>query len=221
EGELEIIDSADHCAGPQNHNVPSERGALVEVTFHKKPYQEQKYLEAEPKALGVTQIMLSLFVISIILVVMQENEWAWGAHIVICSLSSLTMCLFTFCKGLISGSVAIAAQNLQLPKLKACLGMQIVMCAVSVICFIISTGLMIDIRHFDVCWEYHNDNATVDICNRMAEAHAHLVGVEALAQAVQIAISATLAAFCCKVVNCCSPWTSVPMIVVNTPAAPQ
>lgn len=34
-------------------NTGSEIGALVEVNFEKNPFQTQKYLEAEPKALGV------------------------------------------------------------------------------------------------------------------------------------------------------------------------
>lgn len=38
---------------PSALNTRSETGALVEVKFQKNPYQTQKYLEAEPKALGV------------------------------------------------------------------------------------------------------------------------------------------------------------------------
>lgn len=34
-------------------NAGTETGTLVEVKFQKTPYQTQKYLEAEPKALGV------------------------------------------------------------------------------------------------------------------------------------------------------------------------
>lgn len=46
EGEMESI-------VPSALNTRSETGALVEVKFQKNPYQTQKYLEAEPKALGV------------------------------------------------------------------------------------------------------------------------------------------------------------------------
>ncbi|XP_037391673.1 uncharacterized protein LOC108436241 isoform X3 [Pygocentrus nattereri] len=160
DSDMEIVDSADHNAASQNDNAPNEIGALVEVTFQKNPHQEQKYLEAEPKALGLTQIMLSLFAISITIVIMHSDEMAPSLYGTTCSLSTL---------GIIAGSVAIAAQNLHLPK----------------------------------------------------EALSHLGGLEMLCQAAQVAISATLAAFCCKVIQCCSPRASMPMIVVNAPTAPH
>lgn len=37
----------------------------------------------------------------------------------------------------------------------------------------------------------------------------HVIGIEMLVQATQIALSATLAAFCCKVIQCCSPRSNV------------
>lgn len=33
--------------------VPAAEGPLVAVTFQKTPHKKQKYLESEPKALGV------------------------------------------------------------------------------------------------------------------------------------------------------------------------
>ncbi|XP_072543977.1 uncharacterized protein [Salminus brasiliensis] len=159
EAEVEIIDSVEPCAGTQNHNSPSETGALVEVTFQKNPNQELKFLEAEPKALGVTQIMLSLFLISTGFAFFQK-PWFHTRNLVLCGFYSV---------GLIAGSVTIAAQCLHLPKV----------------------------------------------------ALGHVEGLQMIAFAAQIAISVTLAAFCCKVIQCCSPRTSVPMIVVSAPSAPQ
>ncbi|XP_036452534.1 uncharacterized protein LOC118825812 isoform X2 [Colossoma macropomum] len=213
DSEVEIVDTADHCPGTQNHNAPSETGALVEVTFQKNPYREQKYLEAEPKALGLTQIMLSLFFVNIILV-KHKNDWACLSSTITGSLSSI---------GIIAGSVAIAAQTLHLPKLKACLGMQIVTCAASVIYILMSLMIAVDLCFPNHCWDYHYENATSqhELCDKLMEAHSHLQGLAMLCQAAQVAISATLAAFCCKVIQCCSPQTSVPMIVVNAPTAPQ
>ncbi|XP_036452535.1 uncharacterized protein LOC118825813 [Colossoma macropomum] len=214
DSDVEIVDSADHSAASQNHNAQSETGALVEVTFQKNPYQKQKYLEAEPKALGLTQIMLSFFGISILITVMHNDDTATIPNSITCSLSSL---------GIIAGSVAIAAQTLHLPKLKACLGMQIVTCVGSVVCFIISLGQIFDSHTMYSCWYYHDENTTSPetMCEKLREAHIHVEGLEMLCQAAQVAISATLAAFCCKVIQCCSPQTSVPMIVVNAPTAPQ
>lgn len=213
EAEVEIIDSAEHCEGAQNHNSPSETGALVEVTFQKNPNQELKYLEAEPKALGITQISLSLFLISINITSMKKGIYT--AQIILCGLSTV---------GIIAGSVAIAAQSLRLPKLKACLGMQIVLCVVSVNSFFMSSGVMMHTNLYESCWDFVHDNRTSDqyyICERLSSAYDHVKGLEMLALGAQIAISATLAAFCCKVVQCCSPRSSIPMIVLNTPSAPQ
>ncbi|XP_066537988.1 membrane-spanning 4-domains subfamily A member 4A-like [Hoplias malabaricus] len=212
ESEVEILDSSNHCTEAQNHNSQNER-ALVEVTFQKNPYREHKYLEAEPKALGLTQIILSCFLLSVNLATMQRY-WDMELPLILCSFSLV---------GLIAGSVAIAAQNLHLPKLKACLGMQIVMCAASVISFILTMGSIVESRVFDICWSINFENSSLhtDFCDRIGNVYEHVHGVQMLLHAAQIAISATLAAFCCKVVQCCSPRTSVPMIVVNTPSAPQ
>lgn len=211
EAEVEIIDSAEHCEGAQNHNSPSETGALVEVTFQKNPNQELKYLEAEPKALGITQILLSLFSISTSIAMMRMN--IYKAHIIFCSFSAV---------GIVAGSVAIAAQSLHLPKLKACLGMQIIVCVLSVC--ILGSGLVVHTSGYYSCWEFHPENSTsvqAYLCERLSSAYDHMEGLEILALAAQIAISATLAAFCCKVIQCCSPRSSMPMIVLNAPSAPQ
>ncbi|XP_072543973.1 uncharacterized protein [Salminus brasiliensis] len=210
EAEVEIIDSVEPCAGTQNHNSPSETGALVEVTFQKNPNQELKFLEAEPKALGVTQIMLSLFLIINGFAFLQE-PWFHTENLVLCGFYSV---------GLIAGSVTIAAQCLHLPKLKACLGLQIVVCATSVICFVIVATSVVH-----SCWQLSDENSNSSlqfyICKRLSVALSHVGGLQMIVLAAQIAISVTLAAFCCKVIQCCSPRPSVPMIVVSAPSAPQ
>ncbi|KAM9501013.1 membrane-spanning 4-domains subfamily A member 4A [Clarias gariepinus] len=205
EGELEKI-------VPSALNAGSDSGALVQVTFQKNPYQTQKYLEGEPKALGITEIMLSLFYFSTIAV-------NWTNHdehtlIIISTIFSLV--------NIIAGSVAIAAQNLHLPTLKACLGMQIVACVLSGVSFIISSELMVLHSVFRYCWDpYHNDTLTDNMCMRQWTIHEHIIGIEMLVHLTQIALSATLAAFCCKVIQCCSPRNNVPVIMVNTLPEPQ
>ncbi|XP_047671544.1 uncharacterized protein si:ch211-212k18.8 isoform X2 [Tachysurus fulvidraco] len=187
-------------------NTEGETGNLVEVKFQKNPSQAKKYLEAEPKALGVTQIMLSLFFLCA-LYLNWNFHYFYPPAIISATFST---------PGIIAGSVAIAAQNLHLPTLKACLGMQIVACVFSVFCFILTWGLMSDNSWIHFCWE---DNGTM--CERLWSIYEHITGIGMLVQATQIALSATLAAFCCKVIQCCSPRTNVPVIVVSTPSGPQ
>ncbi|XP_066537937.1 membrane-spanning 4-domains subfamily A member 4A-like [Hoplias malabaricus] len=216
ENEVEILDSSNHCTEAENHNSQNVR-ALVEVTFKKNPYQEHKYLEAEPKALGLTQIILSCFFLSVNLVIMHHSTYFSKANVVLCSFSVV---------GLVAGSVAIAAQNLHSPKpIWACLGMQIVLCAITGFGMLLvwtSAGSHM-LTGIHACWNFPNESDSLheEICETVQNAYEHVQGVQLLLHAAQIAISATLAAFCCKVVQCCSPRTSVPMIVVNTPSAPQ
>ncbi|KAG7235453.1 hypothetical protein INR49_002684 [Caranx melampygus] len=76
--------------------------------------------------------------------------------------------------------------------LRACLGMEIVACGASL---------------FNM------------ICNLSTQSHFYAECV--VIQAVLLAISATLAAYCCKVINCCAPDPKVPVITVQSPPAPQ
>lgn len=205
EGEMESI-------VPSALNTRSETGALVEVKFQKNPYQTQKYLEAEPKALGVTQIMLSVFIISLICSTSISDHFQVSALVDLIG-SSLSI---------IAGSVAIAAQSLHLPTLKACLGMQIVACVASVFSFMTHYALIWDHFAFHTCWDMYVSNTSQrDMCERLGSIYEHVIGIEMLVQATQIALSATLAAFCCKVIQCCSPRSNVPVIGINAPPGPQ
>ncbi|KAK1796995.1 hypothetical protein P4O66_008393 [Electrophorus voltai] len=211
EGEVEIIDCGVQNAGPPNQSSMTKTGALVEVAFQRDPHQKNKYLEAEPKALGLTQIMLALFIMSVRFTSLGVVEvfGDWLSHLIFGNLA-----LF----GLIAGGVAVGAQNLHLPTLKACLAVQVVMCVVSVFCFMDATGILL----WNICWNDSRNTTLADpMCYRLKDTYDHIVGVEMLAHTAQIALSATLAAFCCKVIQCCSPRTSVPVIAVNTARGPQ
>ncbi|XP_076828539.1 uncharacterized protein LOC143474811 [Brachyhypopomus gauderio] len=209
EGEVEIIDTAACGAGPPNQSSTPETGVLVEVAFQKIPCQKNKYLEAEPKVLGITQIMLSLFVLSTRLAT-YENELKSEFFI-----GNLTLL------GLIAGSVAIVAQNLHLPTLKACLGVQVVMSVTSLISFNSSMRLLQMYHVTSTCWmDFPNITLDMKMCRRFQAIFDHAMGVEMLVQLTQIALSVTLAVFCCKVIPCCSPRTR-PVIAVHTPQAPE
>uniref|UniRef100_A0A8C8FCV1 Uncharacterized protein n=1 Tax=Oncorhynchus tshawytscha TaxID=74940 RepID=A0A8C8FCV1_ONCTS len=179
--------------------VPGAEGPLVTVTFQRTSHKKQKYLESEPKALGVAQIALSVFYISSV-VVMFTNSMSM---MMVEDLTHVIGSVFV----IIAGSLAIAAQNLHLPTLKACLGMQVVACVASVINLIISVSDMAGHRHGYSCWKYVEINSTDhnDSCYSITDSTAHYFAELVLIQTALIAISVTLAAYCCKVVNCCSP----------------
>ncbi|KAF5907098.1 membrane-spanning 4-domains subfamily A member 4A-like [Clarias magur] len=205
EGEMEKI-------VPSALNAGSDTGTLVQVSFQKNPYQTQKYLEGEPKALGITEIMLSVFFLSTIAVdckYLDEQPVA------------ITRAIFSLAN-IVAGSVAIAAQNLHLPTLKACLGMQVVACVLSGVSFIMSTDLMANHSLFRFCWSIpDNDTLGENMCVRQWNVHELIIGIDMIMLLAQIALSATLAAFCCKVIQCCSPRNNVPVVVVNTHPEPQ
>uniref|UniRef100_A0A8C8FXR6 Tc1-like transposase DDE domain-containing protein n=1 Tax=Oncorhynchus tshawytscha TaxID=74940 RepID=A0A8C8FXR6_ONCTS len=129
--------------------VPGVEGPLVAVTFQRNPHQKQKYLESHPKALGVTQIALSVFYISSVIVILTN-----GLSEVVLDPPQIIGSVFV----IIAGCLAIAAQNLHLPTLKACLGMQVVACVASVFNLIVSVARMEAPSY--VCWKYGEGNLT-------------------------------------------------------------
>ncbi|XP_029382476.1 uncharacterized protein LOC115059027 [Echeneis naucrates] len=185
---------------------------LVAVTFQKNVHRKLKYLEAEPKALGVTQIGLSAFQIICASVFLTEGVSQTHSDIPMIISSLLVV---------IAGSVAVAAQNLHLPTLKACLAMQIVACCASIVNIICSLIKMDNILTF--CWIYdHNfTEYTAEICHKIENAQSHFHAECVVIHTALLAISVTLAAYCCKVVNCCTPAPKVPVITVQAPPVQQ
>ncbi|KAK9524396.1 hypothetical protein VZT92_016793 [Zoarces viviparus] len=186
---------------------------LVAVSFQRNVHRKEKYLEAEPKALGITQIGLSVFQITCVAVFLSKGLSDERADIPF-FISSLLL--------IIAGSLAVAARNLHLPTLKACLGMQIVACVASVFNVIFSMMKM-DLMHYG-CWSYYYDsNSTYleEICHKLESTNSHFFAEVVVIQAALFAISVTLAAYCCKVVNCCSPAPKMPVITVHVPPVQQ
>ncbi|CAM4528795.1 unnamed protein product [Leuciscus chuanchicus] len=184
-------------------------GEILDIRFQKNPNQKHKYLEAEPKILGVTQIALAVFLTSVTFVLHLDDiyrtvdiEGTVGGII-----TSMTI--------LIAGSLAIAAQNLHLPTLKACLGMQVVACLTGVICIFMHLSVYQMVLYH--CWSEEESS----ICTHLRIAVENYRALQKLVLAVHIALSATLAAYCCKVIQCCSPVSSVPVITVNRPPDPR
>uniref|UniRef100_A0A3B4BC28 Uncharacterized protein n=1 Tax=Periophthalmus magnuspinnatus TaxID=409849 RepID=A0A3B4BC28_9GOBI len=149
---------------------------LVSVSFQRNEQRKLKFLEGEPKALGVG---LSLFYYSKRMFILQ---------------------IF------IAGSVAIAAKNLHLPTLRACLGMEIFSSVACLVNLIVSLLQMEPYcLNAEVCRFYDCFLSTLLL----------------VIQVALFAISITLAVYACKVVNCCSPAPKVPVIMIQAPPAPQ
>lgn len=189
--------------------VTPGQSPLIAVTFQRDVHRTEKYLEAEPKALGITQIGLSVFQI-ISMAVFQAK-----------SLSRLSTDIPFFISSIlvvIAGNLAVAAQNLQLPMLRACLGMQIVACCASVFNIILAVVKAEEIPPY--CWHYYYDNFTLhygETCRYIENTQSHYSAESLVIQFTLLAISATLAAYCCKVVNCCGPAPKMPVITVQAP----
>ncbi|ROL45546.1 Lysosome-associated membrane glycoprotein 1 [Anabarilius grahami] len=163
EPEAEVLDVAPATAAAQSASDSGDAaaGTLLEVTFQRTPRQKYKYLQAEPKILGVTEIALTVFFIGSRILFYTGVSFERIAN-------SIMLACFS-CVGIIAGSVAIAAQKLHLP----------------------------------------------------TNGFSHLSLLDQLLEVTQIALSATLAAYCCKVIPCCTPRSNVPVIIMTPPTAPQ
>ncbi|KAK6294363.1 hypothetical protein J4Q44_G00351930 [Coregonus suidteri] len=184
--------------------MPGVEGPLVAVTFQK---------DSSPKT-EVTQIALSVFNISSVIVIFNNSM-----SIFVEDLSQIIGSVFV----IIAGSLAIAAQHIHLPILKACLGMQVVACVASVFNLIFSVSNMAGHKYSYGCWKYVEINSTDhdNTCYSFKDSTAHYFAELVLIHTALIAISVTLAAYCCKVVNCCSPGPRMPVITVQVPPAQQ
>ncbi|XP_033839398.1 membrane-spanning 4-domains subfamily A member 4A-like [Periophthalmus magnuspinnatus] len=179
---------------------------LVSVSFQRNEQRKLKFLEGEPKALGITQILLIFFHMSCIATLTASGL---GKELAI---PHFVASVFIF----IAGSVAIAAKNLHLPTLRACLGMEIFSSVACLVNLIVSL-LQMESRHS--C--YYVSDEDRPYCLNAESANAHLFAELVVIQVALFAISITLAVYACKVVNCCSPAPKVPVIMIQAPPAPQ
>ncbi|KTG00758.1 hypothetical protein cypCar_00011303 [Cyprinus carpio] len=186
-------------------------GEVLHIRFQKNPNQKLKYLEAEPKILGVTQIAFAVFFIFMV-VMLYVNDLGMYTDVGMVTGGTTSMII------IIAGSLAIAAQNLHLPTLKACLGMQVVACMASVISIFLHISIFPAVYY---CWAHDLESSQKTTCQNVTTGFGNYLGLQKLVIGVHIALSATLAAYCCKVIQCCSPVSSVPVITVNGPPDPQ
>ncbi|KAK7910213.1 hypothetical protein WMY93_014897 [Mugilogobius chulae] len=207
---------------------------LVTVSFQRNEQRKLKFLEGEPQALGVglcliysmclvnftqydhvsarvqiTQICLSLF----------HTSWVavtYGTDIDRYHLKMPYFITSTFI--IIAGSVAIAAKNLHLPTLRACLGLEMIASLVSISNLILT---LIQLGHYDSCYYYSPEDEDKLYCQNIESTHLHFTAVFLVIHLAVFAISVTLVVYACKVANCCSPAPKVPVITIQNPPAAQ
>lgn len=180
---------------------------LVSVSFQKNEQRKLKFLEGEPKALGITQICLSVFQGSCMVSLMANGLDRNDLEIDFLITSVLI---------LIGGSVAVASKNLCIATLKACVGMEIVATAASLFNLILCLSQMDDYYCFHLAYE----NSTYDnmaFCRKIDAAHVHLFAELVVIQVTLLSISVTLVVYGCKVVTCCTPAPKVPVITIQAP----
>lgn len=193
----------------------SSHSPLVSVSFQKNEQRKFKFLEGEPKALGITQICMSIFHISCIASLLAVGQIRGSLEIPVIVSSVLIF---------IAGALAIAAKNLHLPTLRACLGMEIVAAIASLLNLIITLIQMNDWHYAYFCYHhFYNEPTNEDLkhCRSAERAHAHLFAELVVVQVALFAISVTLVVYAGKVGNCCAPSPKVPVITIQAPPAPQ
>ncbi|XP_018588726.1 uncharacterized protein LOC108922831 [Scleropages formosus] len=204
---MEAVSDQPPSSGP-------EEGPLVAVSFQKNREQVRKYLEAEPKALGISEILLSMFIVNTSIITLTSNVNQHNMDIV-----QIISSLFL----IVAGAVAIAAKNLHLPTVKACLGLQVLACMACVVNFIVSCAKFSDPPISYFCWiaRYSGNTNQNAFCTMLISTFEHYNAVAFVVHMALMAISATLAAYCCKVIDCCCPKSKMPVITVNVPPAEE
>ncbi|KAK5876222.1 hypothetical protein CesoFtcFv8_027212 [Champsocephalus esox] len=144
--------------------LPPSQTPLVSVSFERNVNWKQKYLEAEPNALGITQIGLSLFQIISTVLFMSKGLSVTPTGIPVIILSLLV---------LIAGSLTVAAQSLHLPTLKACFGMQIVAVPASITNMIFALLQMNDLPFICMLNYYDQSFTSRNYCHNIESTISH------------------------------------------------
>ncbi|KAJ3585476.1 hypothetical protein NHX12_014195 [Muraenolepis orangiensis] len=203
------------AAPAAGHIAPMEpgHGPLISVSFQRNSTRNQKYLEAQPKTLGITQIGLSIYQIPWPCLIDSHHAASFAGFV---RIPFIVSCIVV----MIAGCLAIAAKTLHIPTLKASLVLQVFAIMASVF-NILLVGLHFE--NFEYCsyypYSYHNKTSDQTmLCGKLKNAYSHYSGGAMLVQLTLLAVSVTLAAYSCKVVNCCSPSSRMPVITVHAPS---
>ncbi|XP_012995852.2 uncharacterized protein LOC105020730 isoform X1 [Esox lucius] len=183
-----------------------EMGSLFDVTFLEDylPSAETEtptrktYHQFQPKALGVSQITLGVFVLNSVCVGV-ANRLDKRNEEVTRAIGSLA--------AIVAGSVAIAARSLHVPTLKACLGTQLAACLMAVFNVVVVGGRLSDTHLVPHCWRFtdYNNTSHDSTCNHLMNAVYPFYVEWFLVQATLLCISVTLTIYSCKLLRFCSP----------------
>ncbi|KAM9425760.1 uncharacterized protein KZ484_013033 [Pholidichthys leucotaenia] len=196
-------------ASARLEDLGPDQSPLVAVTLQRDVHRKKKYLEAEPKALGITQLGLSIYVITCTLVFLSQRLDS-TEDIALFILSPLVI---------IAGILAIVAQNLHLPTLRACMGMQIVACGASFVNLVVFLVKLVHGNYMHLCPYYYDRRSYDELCETQRKGLKVFCAGGILIQAALFAISVTLACYCCKAANCCCPDRKMPVITIHAPPA--
>ncbi|KAL0970491.1 hypothetical protein UPYG_G00242780 [Umbra pygmaea] len=187
-------------------DMEQEGGSLFDLTFLDHDLQgaetdtpvRKTYQEFQPKALGVSQITLGVFVLNSVYVSVANRLDKKNVEVTraIGSLSAI-----------VAGSVAISAQSLHGPTLKACLGTQLTACLMAVFNVVMVGGKLSDTHIVPHCWlfaDYNNTHHHYTCDLLMNAVYAYYVEWF-LVHATLLGISVTLTIYSCKLLRFCSP----------------
>uniref|UniRef100_W5N6T5 Uncharacterized protein n=1 Tax=Lepisosteus oculatus TaxID=7918 RepID=W5N6T5_LEPOC len=210
---------------------PESEGPLLSLSFQKDPEQKKKFLDSQPKALGVTQITVSLFTLSMGIVLVKED--ISRPEEILC----IVVTLIIMFQSPFAGGLAIAAVSLHLPtaglpgwlwsacSMKACLVMEIISSICTGLGFFIFFAyqfiLRIVVSDFNFCWRFENSTQPeLRICRQFFELSMFFHNEQCLMLALNFTLGVTICSYCCKAIRCCGPASSMPVIVLNAPSAP-
>ncbi|KAJ0006443.1 hypothetical protein NQD34_013716 [Periophthalmus magnuspinnatus] len=189
---------------------------LVSVSFQRNEQRKLKFLEGEPKALGITQILLIFFHMSCIATLTASGL---GKELAIPHFVASVFKIIVHIPLYKKNTIEMFSVNF---KLRACLGMEIFSSVACLVNLIVSL-LQMESRHS--CYYVSDEDRpyclNAEVCRFYDSANAHLFAELVVIQVALFAISITLTVYACKVVNCCSPAPKVPVIMIQAPPAPQ
>ncbi|XP_020360027.1 uncharacterized protein LOC109906626 isoform X2 [Oncorhynchus kisutch] len=123
---------------------------------------------------------------------------------------------------IVAGSVAIAAQSLHVPTLKACLGTQLATCLMAMFNVVVVGGKLSDTHLVPDCWlftDYNNTHHHIT-CDKLMNSVYPFYVEWFLVHATLLGISVTLTIYSCKLLRFCSPAApSMPVVTAYTSPA--
>ncbi|XP_067915912.1 membrane-spanning 4-domains subfamily A member 15-like [Heterodontus francisci] len=162
----------------------------------------QKFLEGEPKALGVTQVMIGLVEIS------------FGVPLVLTPHLGATSFAASLVMGIVfivSGALSIAAgKNPHIKLLRACLAMNIISS------FLAACGVVIYIVNIAMTPECISMSTHCEQVGYLYSTIYYTLVVLLIFTILEFTVSIVISAFVCKSTRCCHAYSSMPVILLES-----